>query len=501
MQTNVLYYGNNLTWLRQAHEFPDESVDLIYLDPPFNSKDDYNLIFEEIGEGGEKSVAQVHAFEDSWHWGPDAEEALRYLTTTAEHGGRVPERLSTVIDSLIQGLGKNDLTAYLLMMAVRLVEMRRVLKRTGSLYLHCDPVASHYLKIILDALLGAKNFRREIIWRSGWVSGYKTRAKNWVRNHDVLLYYAKDVASGFTFNKQFIPHPPGYKRRGGGGNPQGTARDDVVTDIYSPWIMSFSQEKLGYRTQKPVALLELIVATSSNPGDVVLDPFCGCGTAIAAAEKLGRKWVGIDITHLAIAVMRSRLRDQFGLVKVPVFGLPVDLAGAEALALEATDGRYQFQSWALSLIGAMPTGDKTKKGADQGIDGAITFTDKEGMKRVLVSVKSGGVGVTHVRDLRGTVAREKAAIGILITLEEPTKPMKDEAVKAGLYHSELWGADYPTLQIITIGELLDEKLPKLPPQAAAAGPKAVRVAKHESEQQPLLPETGADEDVEEDDQG
>lgn len=345
--------------------------------------------------------------------------------------------------------------AYLVMMANRLVELHRVLKPTGSLYLHCDPTASHYLKLVLDAVFGKRHFRRELVWRSGWVSGYKAAARNWIRNHDTILYYLKDPTSDYPFKIPKIPHPAGYKRRGGGENPEGVPLDDVWTDIYSPNIMSFSKEKLGYPTQKPIDLLERIISASSNPGDVVLDPFCGCGTATHAAQKLGRSWIGIDITHLAISLIEKRLKDAFpGPKFFDVHGTPKDLEGARDLA--ARD-KYQFQWWACSLVDARPFQGK-KKGADGGIDGLIFFTGvedrKEVTKRIVVSVKGGGVTVNQVRDLKGVMEREKAPIGLFVTLESPTGPMKKEAASAGLYRCAD-GKEYPRLQILTVEELLN----------------------------------------------
>lgn len=296
MKRNELYVGDNLTVLRQ-HVAAD-SIDLVYLDPPFNSKKDYYLIFAN-GQHGRRP-RQVKAFDDTWHWDAAAEQACQRLSG--------PVR--TLVDTLHQAIGSNDVMAYIAMMAERLVEVHRVLKSTGSSYLHCDPAASHYLKTLMDAIFGAGNFRREIVWRSGWVSGFKAAARNWARNHDVLLYYVKDRQGAWTFNKDkaFVPHPADYRRRGGGENPKGVATDDVWTDIYSPWIMSFSGEKRGWPTQKPVALLKRIIEVSTNEGDVVLDPFCGCGTTLVAAEELGRRWIGIDVNPLAIAATKDRLQ-------------------------------------------------------------------------------------------------------------------------------------------------------------------------------------------------
>ncbi|MFQ5861029.1 MAG: DNA-methyltransferase [Dehalococcoidia bacterium] len=305
MESNVLYYGDNLPILRNREHFPSGSVHLIYLDPPFNSKKEYNLIFTE--RTGEPSQAQERAFTDFWRWDDAAEATYTDLVSS----GAAPPRVAELIGALRRGLGENDVMAYLVMMTARLVELYRVLREDGSIYLHCDPAASHYLKVVLDQVFGPQHFRREIIWRSGWVSGFKAAAKNWVRNHDTLLYYTKSDTFTFNKDKAYTPHPEGYKRRGGGGNPRGVAMDDVWTDIYSPWIMSFSKEKLGFQTQKPLALLERIIQVSSNADDIVLDPFCGCGTAVVAAQRLGRRWVGIDATYVAVNLTQERLRQEF----------------------------------------------------------------------------------------------------------------------------------------------------------------------------------------------
>ncbi len=544
MQTNVLYYGDNLSILRE--HVPDEAIDLIYLDPPFNSQRDYNIIFRETEFTGE-STAQIQAFEDTWHWGPEPEATLRYLTTSREHSGRVPERVSTLMDALVRGVGRNDMTAYLVMMAPRLVELHRVLKETGSIYLHCDPSASHYLKLIMDAIFDPGNFRNEIIWKR---FSAKNDPKRYGRGHDVLLFYTKSPT--FTWNPQFGPFEADYVEENYRYVEEGTARRYRLSDLtaHKPggdvdyewhgmrpykgrhWAFSRenmdrmfaegrivfrrtgmpvykryldempgvplqdtwtdirlhagSKERLGYPTQKPLALLERIILSSSKIGDVVLDPFCGCGTAVVAAHRTGRRWIGIDITHLAIAVMRSRLHDVFGIENVPVIGEPVDLAGARALAGEATDGRYQFQWWALSLVDARPIGEHRKKGADKGIDGVITFAERDGMQRVLVSVKSGHVTSAHVRDLRGTVEREKAALGILISLEDVSNAMRQEAVSAGFYHSELWNKDFPKIQVATVRELMMGKRPGLPPFALPGYEKADRHRAPGGEQQELM---------------
>lgn len=446
----TLYYGDNLRILR--NEIKNESVDLVYLDPPFNSNTTYNVLFKS--PDGEQSPAQIEAFEDTWHWNEHAERAFDEVM----HSGQ--SEVSEMLNAMRSFLGENDMMAYLTMMAVRLQELHRVLKPAGSLYLHCDPTASHYLKILLDAIFGKKNFRREIIWRSGWVSGFKTAAKNWIRNHDVIFYYLKDEKANFYFDLPRRPHPPGYKRRGGGENPEGVALDDVWTDIYSPGIMSFSKEKLGYPTQKPVALLERILNASTREGDIVLDPFCGCGTTIHAAQKLKRQWIGIDITHLAISLIERRLTSAFPDIEFVVQGVPKDFEGAQELARQ---DKHQFQLWVISMIeGAAPYRGGIK-GADGGIDGFVYFKpDGKNTEKSIVSVKGGeNVNVAMVRDLAHVVEREKAKIGLFITLAEPTAPMKTEAVKAGLYETPYHGK-VPKIQILTVEEMISGKRPQIP---------------------------------------
>lgn len=519
-QPNRLYYGDNLEILRSSDYFPSACVDLIYLDPPFNSSRSYNVLFKD--ESGSDSEAQITAFEDTWHWGPKAEQTYTDLVQNA------PERVGQAVGALRQIVGTNQMMAYLVMMAARLVELRRVLKPSGSLYLHCDPTASHYLKIVLDTIFGGENFLNEIIWQRTAVKGDVRRKFGAV--HDIILVYTKsqeyvynviyslpDVEYHERFRyddndgrgpyqsapldspnprpnltyeyKGYPPPPKGWRvslevmkqldadgrlifpptlngriRRKVYLNEQGGPKiADVWTDI-TP-LQGASAERLGYPTQKPLSLLERIILSSSNPGDLVLDPFCGCGTSIAAAQKLGRRWVGIDITHLSIALQKYRLKDMFPDAAFTVIGEPEDVGAARQLA---QDDRYQFQWWALSLVKAKPLGgdDKSgKKGSDKGIDGSINFIDDASgkPKRVLVQVKSGKVKSGDVRDLRGVVEREQAAIGVFISLEPATSEMTKEAATAGFYHSPGWHQDYPRIQILTIAELLAGTEIKMPP--------------------------------------
>jgi site-specific DNA-methyltransferase (adenine-specific) len=474
LKTNVLYFGDNLEILRKY--IPDNSIDLVYLDPPFNSKKDYNILFKE--NGGVESEAQIKAFTDTWHWTQSAENTYHEIVTKG------PLKVGKLIGALHDAIGGNDVMAYLVMMTIRLVELHRVLKPTGSLYLHCDPTASHYLKLVLDQIFGASKFQNEIVWWYHDPSGKTTN--RFMRKHDTIFFYAKGKHY-FNIDAVRTPYKEGTLEQGRRGivsfgrvtktHPLGRAPEDVWE---IPIINSMAKERLGYPTQKPLALLERIIAAGSNEGDVVLDPFCGCGTAVVAAQKLNRRWLGIDITHLAINLMRNRLKDSFPGIQLEVVGEPKDLSGAKALAHQ---DRYQFQWWALGLIGARPLGEK-KKGADKGIDGVIHFIDEPSgkPKRVVVQVKSGHVGVNAVRELE-TVAKNDA-IGVLITLEPPTTPMKVEAVAAGYYHSPIYDRDYPKIQILTIEELLHGKMVDMPPQTqtSVTFTKAPKVSQKEGEQ-------------------
>lgn len=533
---NLLYYGDNLDVLRR--HIADESVDLVYLDPPFNSNANYNVLFAE--KSGKQAAAQIKAFEDTWRWD---EGAARSYEEVVEAGGRV----SQALQAFRTFLGESDILAYLAMMAPRLIELRRVLKPIGSIYLHCDSTASHYLKMLMDGIYGPVAFRNEIIWQ-------RTSAHNdpmrYGRIHDVLLYYGKGKQT--TWNQQFEAPDEAYfeahdfekddrgrlyrkrdltapahgrdsgqyvwkgKRPSAGrmwsyteenmkrldaegrivytstGMPRLVIYADALRgvplqDVWANpdlWLNSAASERLGYPTQKPEALLDRIIRTSSNEGDVVIDPFCGCGTTIASAQKLKRRWIGIDITNLAIGLIRHRLHDAYGddIAKTyDVIGEPVSVADAATLA--ASDP-YQFQWWALGLVGARPA--EGKKGADQGIDGRIYFHEGDGTTRqIIMSVKAGKLHAPYVRDLRGVVEREKAAIGVLLALDAPTKAMRTEAASAGFYTSP-WG-QHAKLQIVTVEDLLDGKRIDMPPvrQTSITYKKAPKALPKAAEQAPL----------------
>ncbi len=512
---NTLYYGDNLDILRRY--IKDETIDLVYLDPPFKSDQNYNVLFAE--QDGTRSAAQIKAFGDTWEWNQASAEAYQEIV----EGGL---EISRTMQAFRLILGDSNMLAYLAMMAPRLVEIHRVLKSTGSVYLHCDPTASHYLKILLDAVFRPQRFRSEIIWKR--TSSHGNVSTNYGDVTDTILYFSKGESA--TWNQLYTPYSqkhietkftykdpdgrrfttsdlrnPGvrpnltYEYKGYKPHPNGWAISREKMEQYDkegrlwfppdkegrirlkryldeqpghkvqnlwddiPPINSQAQERLGYPTQKPEALLERLIRASSNAGDVVLDPFCGCGTAIAVAERLKRQWIGIDITHLAITLIRHRLQNQFGSGikdRYRAIGEPISPPDAETLA--AADP-YQFQWWALGLVGARPT--EQKKGADRGIDGRLYFHDdpKGRTKQVIFSVKAGHVNVSHVRDLRGVLDREKAEIGALLTMEFPTQPMGSEAASAGFYPAPS-GKRYPRVQILTVAQLLAGRGIEYPPE-------------------------------------
>jgi site-specific DNA-methyltransferase (adenine-specific) len=543
---NALYFGDNIDFL--GDDIKPERVDLVYLDPPFNSNRAYNVIYKT--QSGKAPASQLRAFGDTWHWDQAAVDTYNDLAAHA------PTRVRQMIKALREFMVKSsnpqagdDMLAYLVMMTARLIPLHRVLKPTGSLYLHCDPTASHYLKVVLDTIFGTEQFRSEITWQR---TNVHSDSKSWSAVSDIILYYVKDVEAPFTWNPiyqkhsdEYIASKYRYDDHDGRGpytldnmtspNPRpnmmyewhghayppngwrysretmakldeegriwypgdknqrprlkrylnemrGTLLTNVWTDI-DP-INSQAKERLGFPTQKPLALLERIIQASSNPGDVVLDPFCGCGTAVVAAQKLDRRWIGIDITFQAIDLIRTRLHDMFDLQEgrdYTVYGVPRSVEDAEQLAtLSESDGRWQFQSWALSLVGAQPEGEdrrKARKGADAGIDGRIPFQEGDGSwHEVIISVKSGKVDVKDVRELAEVLTHNNAPLGVLITLRPPTEPMRQWAMNQPPYVSSFNDQPYPRLQILTIQELLDGKRIAMPPSRDRVGSRAPRAA-------------------------
>ncbi len=495
---NRLYYGDCYAVL-QKH-IPSESVDLIYLDPPFNSNRDYNVLFKE--QSGAPAEAQVKAFTDTWKWSPDLYAEWDAFVDTCPN-----QPLVSLMQSFIQYLKRNDVTAYLARMAPRLYELHRVLKPTGSLYLHCDSSASHYLKVLLDLIFGATHFKSEIIWQRTFNAGSsKSIAKKWPAGTDTILYYTKsDLA---TFHQTTRPYSVGALKRYDKVDDQGrrfkwnplktvskerleallASGEAMITasskyPVYKhyfneekgapvdtlwidlPHMGTHGDERLGYPTQKPVALLKRVLEASSNPGDVVLDPFCGCGTTIMAAQELGRNWIGIDITSTATSLIEARLFDTFHIHNGPkgdydIIGLPT--TDAEAIELASRD-KHEFQKWAISLVPrAMPW--QEKKGADGGVDGFVRFKfppsfykagEEKKTELVIISVKGGQtVKMDDIKNLEATMTANKAAMGFLITLVPPTKGIVDWANKSGFVKSPDGGNAVPVIQIRTVAQLL-----------------------------------------------
>ena len=522
--TNRLYYGDNLQVLRDY--IADASVDLIYLDPPFNSNAGYNVLWNTAGHAAD---ASIEAFDDTWTWGDSAKDALMDIA----RGTNRP--LQVMMEAMHSAIGENPLMAYLAMMAVRLVELHRALKDTGSLYLHCDPTASHYLKLVLDAVFGAENFRNEIVWKRSHPKGHAfTR---FASSHDVILAYGKD-RNQTIWNPIWLEHPadraeaqyanidedgrryqltsllnPNPDRpnltyefkgvtkvwrwtrermeeadregrivvpKGGKGIPrykryldeqQGIPAGDFWDDIP----IAAGKERLGYPTQKPRALLERIIAASSNPGDTVLDPFCGCGTAVDAAQKLGRQWIGIDITHIAIGMIEDRMRSGYPGIEFETHGVPKDLASAEKLA---ADDKHQFQQWACWQVGGYP---RDKKGGDKGVDGWFNYLAEGGkIETGVISVKGGEhLNPGMVRDLGRVMERDHHRFGLFITAALPTKGVRDEIASHPLIETEF--GRFPAMQVVTIAELIHGPKPKLPPLISPVK-KAARVEMRASHQ-------------------
>jgi site-specific DNA-methyltransferase (adenine-specific) len=514
--TNKLYYGDNLEVLRE--HVADESVDLIYLDPPFNSNAGYNVLFKSASGAG--ADASIEAFDDTWTWGDSAKDALMDIAS----GTNRP--LQVMMDAMHSAIGENPLMAYLAMMAVRLVELHRVLKDTGSLYLHCDPTASHYLKLVLDAVFGAENYRNEITWkRRVGMSSAVHSSNRFGTITDTIFFYGKTdraefapqynlddpdyqtyVAQRFTsvdengrrFQPTSLVNPAprpnlmydykGYKSPPNGWmiskakmeqwdaegriyfpkEPTGRLRrksfadelrgmpvQNLWTDI--PEINSRAQERLHYPTQKPRALLERIIAASSNPGDLVLDPFCGCGTAVDAAQKLGRQWIGIDITHIAIGMIEDRMRSGYPGIEFETHGVPKDLDSAIKLA---NDDKHQFQQWACWQVGGYP---REKKGGDKGVDGWFNYLAEGGkIETGVISVKGGeNLNPGMVRDLGRVMERDKHRFGLFITAAMPTKGVRDEIASHPLIETEF--GRFPAMQVVVIAQLIHGPKASLPP--------------------------------------
>lgn len=477
---NELYYGDNLDVLRR--KIAPESVDLCYIDPPFNSKRNY---FQIYNNQGSEDRAQAQAFVDTWNWGEEAIEGLAYILDLERLNPRAgdtrwTEQTVELIRGLEKVLGRGSLLAYLVHMTLRIVEIHRVLKPTGSFYLHCDPTASHYLKLVCDSVFVSDRqggeFVNEIVW---WYKRWSNASSNFQRMHDVILFYAKNKKDR-TFNVQYQAYAQpdiiedtvrgvvngklvrlkdedgNYIKRK--GENKGVACHDVFELQH---IQPTAKERLGYPTQKPEALLERIIKASSNEGDTVLDAYCGCGTTVAVAQRLGRRWIGIDITYQSISLILKRLADRYPddwpaiEASITLDGVPRDLASAVALANRRDDKtRKEFEKWAVLTFSDNQARINEKKGGDGGIDGiGLFFIDKDTNGRCIIQVKSGKTGPRDLRDLMGTMAREKAEIGVLICMDLPTKAMRDEMTAAGKYAHPTIGREYDRLQVVTVAEL------------------------------------------------
>ncbi|MEK6407551.1 MAG: site-specific DNA-methyltransferase [Acidobacteriota bacterium] len=526
---NRLYYGDNLKIM--AEKMLKDSVDLIYLDPPFNSKKNYNLLYKKMT--GKPVSEQVDAFCDTWEMDAQKEKAAEAMPLLMRQHG-VEDYYVKFWRLWILALKNTQphLLAYLIYMVERLLHMKTILKSSGSIYLHCDPTASHYIKVMMDGIFGHQNFRSEIIWKR---TSSHNSAKRWGPVHDTILYYTK--GDNYTWNRVAQPYDDSYidafyrhndktgrfrtgdltgagTRSGDSGKPwkgvdptktgrhwavpaipglskeeikaltvqerldrldelglihwpskgsipqfrryldadKGVAAQDVITDI-DP-ISPHAKEKLGYPTQKPISLLERIILASSDRGDVVFDPFCGCGTTVYAAERTSRTWIGCDIAILSINLITDVLTsDRFRLVNgkhFEVSGIPASVDGAQQLF---TRDPFQFQHWLVERIGGFPT---HKKVADSGIDGRIYFETKDGLKDMILSVKGGNVHPTDIRDLRGCLEREHGSeMAGFLSLKSPSKAMREEAASAGMY--EYNGVQYERIQFLTVEQIMEEK--------------------------------------------
>ncbi len=498
---NTLYYGDNLEVLRKY--IMAETVDLVYIDPPFNSKRNYNQIYNNVGT---EDRAQAQAFVDTWTWDDHAGEGFGQLLSN--DGNRFTAQTIELIKGLHAVLGKGSLLAYLISMTLRITEIHRVLKPTGSFYLHCDPTASHYLKLVLDTIFVTQGgeYQNEIVWRRTTNSGSsKSVAKRYPANSDIIFFYTK--SSEYKFDHTRTEYSDKYKSRftkqdergayysdnlktysqdrleklktenriefTSTGKPRiknylhegkGIISDNIWVDIDS--LNSQAAERLGYPTQKPEALLERIIEASTNPGDVVLDAYCGCGTTIAVAQKLGRHWIGMDITYQSISLILRRLEAQYGkaiLDIITLSGIPQDMASAKALANKKDDRvRKEFEKWAVLTYSNNRAIINQKKGADAGVDGIAYFqTSYTDNAKIIFQVKSGHVGRGDIAKLRGDMEREGAALAIFLTLEAPTAPMQAEAKAAGLYYQDLMHQNYDKIQIVTVQEMVEGEKQRL----------------------------------------
>jgi site-specific DNA-methyltransferase (adenine-specific) len=463
---NNLYYGDNLEVLRK--KIQTESVDLCYIDPPFNSKRNYNQIYNNMGE---EDRAQSQAFIDTWTWDDYAIEGYQEILDNKD--SRFTKQTIELVKGFNNVLGKGSLLAYLISMSLRITEIQRCLKSTGSFYLHCDPTAGHYLKLIVDSVFVPRGgqFHNELIWHYRRWTG---NAKKFQSLHDNIYFYTK--SDDYIFNTIYTSYTEGSVGR----KMQGVlhrfkeGEDPVLisdksidekgvreNDVWAiPFIAPSAKERLGYPTQKPEALLERIINASSDENGLVLDAYCGCGTTVAVAQQLKRRWIGIDITYQSIALILWRLEKQFGksvLNCINLDGIPRVMASAYALANKKDDRvRKEFEKWAVMTYTRNRAIINHKRGADAGIDGIAYFrTTNTDNAKIILQVKSGIVGRNHIATLRGDMQREGAAMAVFITLEPPTAPMIAEAKAAGIYHHDLMDRNYDVIDIVTVQDIIE----------------------------------------------
>lgn len=461
-KNRTLIRGDNLEEMRK---FSDESVDLIATDPPFNSKRDYFVPYRD--EQGQEPNSLVKAFTDTWTWSDAAEETCEHLIV--EEGGQI----GATIQGLQRFLNETPMMAYLMMMAIRIVEMHRLLKPTGSLYLHCDPSASHYLKIILDAVFGHRNFQNEIVWAYQRWTGATNQFQ---RMHDIILFYAKDRES-IQFNTLTEPYSPKSKHKGKRVttvDSRGileqtytgdTSRQKAMRDIWEiSYLNAQAKERVGYPTQKPIALYKRIIQASSNEGDLVLDPFCGCGTTLIAAEELNRRWLGIDLTYLATGAVKIQVEKFFPQLRdsIIITGTPEDADTALALARSNPSG---FEEWCVTHV--LKFKSNPKKVADGGIDGTFTFPigrvkGRKAYGKMVAQVKGGRYTLSQIRDFRTAMQNAKADLGVFVVTRKPTQGMLNEARRGGTYRHPVLDMSAPCLQIYEIQDYFKGIFPKIP---------------------------------------
>lgn len=513
-----LFYGDNIEILRDEVRLPSDSIDLCYIDPPFNSKRQYFLIYNNEATGS-SDRAQTRAFEDTWSWEASSEKDLAFILDISNiHNGKVTPQLAELMRGLVGVLGRGDLLSYLLHLSVRIVEIRRVLSSTGSFFLHCDQTAAHYIKLMLDALFlpHGGQFVNEIIWC--YSQGGKG-SKWFAKKHDTIFWYSKSKDYSFYPDEVRMPLTPHKQDKSGQSYGGRMGKDDDGREYVEKWgtgkkklyryyldegkipedwwvdinsLQSKEKERLGYPTQKPEKLLERIVLAASKPGDTVLDVYCGCGTTVAVAEKLGRSWVGADITFQSISLILKRLEDthpdRWEEIRdsVSLDGIPKDRASAEALANRRDDRtRKEFEKWATLSYTSNKAIINEKKGADGGIDGLLYFMVGHNVNgKAVIQTKSGKVSRSQIATLNSDRIREGAEVAFFITLEPPTKPMMEEARLAGEYRHPSFERIFRRVQIVTVDEILSGERVNLPLLRAEVLPSAE--AQIDSSDQPLF---------------